>query len=34
MSQLWRIFFEFWKSNVKQAGSFKIPNVIAEAALD
>ena len=26
--------FEFWKGNVKQAGSFKIPNMTAEAALD
>ena len=28
------VFFEFWKGNVKQAGSFKISNMPAEAALD
>jgi hypothetical protein len=28
------VFFEFWKGNVKQAGSFKVPNMAAEAALD
>ena len=28
------VFFEFWKGNIKQAGSFKIPNMTAEAALD
>ena len=27
------VFFEFWKGNVKQAGSFKISNMPAEAAL-
>ena len=28
------VVFEFWKGNVRQAGSFKIPNMTAEAALD
>jgi hypothetical protein len=28
------VFFEFWKGSVKQAGSFKVPNMTAEAALD
>ncbi len=28
------VFFEFWKGNVKQAGSFKVLNMTAEAALD
>jgi hypothetical protein len=27
------VVFEFWKGNVRQAGSFKIPNMTAEAAL-
>jgi hypothetical protein len=26
--------FEFWKGEVRQAGSFKIPNMTAETALD
>jgi hypothetical protein len=26
--------FEFWKGEVRQVGSFKIPNMSAEAALD
>jgi hypothetical protein len=33
-SALQTVFFEFWKGNVKQAGSFKAPNMTAEAALD
>jgi hypothetical protein len=28
------VFFEFWKGNVKQAGSFKVLNMTAQAALD
>jgi hypothetical protein len=28
------VFFEFWKGNLKQAGSFKVPNMTTEAALD
>jgi hypothetical protein len=28
------VFFEFWKGSVKQAGSFKLPNMTAEAALN
>ena len=28
------VFFEFWKGNLKQAGSFKVLNMTAEAALD
>ena len=28
------VVFEFWKGNVKQAGTFKIPDMTAEAAVD
>jgi hypothetical protein len=28
------VVFEFWKGDVRQAGSFKISNMSAEAALD
>ena len=28
------VVFEFWKGNVKQAGTFKIPDMAAEAAVD
>jgi hypothetical protein len=33
-ASLQTVFFEFWKGSIKQAGTFKIPNMTPETALD